>query len=280
MAQTEFQRSLEQVLKEEGGYSNNPKDPGGATQKGITQKVYDTYLEAKGESHKPVKNIPQDEVEEIYRTRYWALAKCDSLPVGVGYVVFDGAVNSGVSQSAKWLQRALGITVDGVIGPATIAAAKAYTNHSLLVDKICDARLAFLKALKTWPTFGKGWAARVSRVRANGKAWATGVVAPAQRSVRDDGGAKAVVADAKAAPAPAAGDAATGAGGAGITLSGILYAAKDQLTPFQGSSAAIDKMIAGIVIVSLLVSVGGIAWRIYAARKKVEHKEALGVPNV
>ncbi|QRM54083.1 hypothetical protein F3Y30_05605 [Sinorhizobium sp. BG8] len=91
-------------------------------------------------------------------------------PRAVSYVAFNGAVNSGVLQSAKWLQRALGIKADGVIGPATLAAIRACQNHDALVDAICDRRLAFLRGLKTWKTFGKGWASRVAGVRSVGKA--------------------------------------------------------------------------------------------------------------
>src|SRR4051812_26899549 len=154
---SEFERSLTKVLQSEGGYSNNPKDPGGATMKGIIQRVYNDYRTRQNLPNQPVKLITDDEVAAIYRASYWDLAKCDQLPLGVSYVVFDGAVNSGVAQSVKWLQRALGVAVDGQIGPATIAAVNTYGDPGILVDTICDRRLAFLKALKTYSTFGKGW---------------------------------------------------------------------------------------------------------------------------
>lgn len=165
-----FSQALAKVLVSEGGYVNDPKDPGGATNKGITQAVYDSWRVSRGLSSSPVKNISDAAVSMIYRERYWDAAKCDQLPAGVSYVVFDGAVNSGVSQSSKWLQRALGVIDDGQIGPKTIAAAKQYHDADQLIDAICDQRLKFLKSLKTWPHFGKGWSARVSSVRAAGKA--------------------------------------------------------------------------------------------------------------
>jgi predicted peptidoglycan binding protein len=77
---------------------------------------------------------------------------CDDLPPGVDYIVFDYGVNSGIGRSGKVLQRLLGVPVDGVIGPQTLAAAKA-ADPSKLVDALCDERLAFLKSLKTWPVF-------------------------------------------------------------------------------------------------------------------------------
>lgn len=168
-----FSQALARVLASEGGYSNDSQDPGGATNKGITQAVYDAWRESRGMQPAPVKGISDAAVASIYRDRYWIAAKCDQMPAGVSYVVFDGAVNSGVSQSAKWLQRALGVVDDGQIGPKTIAAVNQHQNHDQLIDNICDQRMKFLKSLKAWPHFGKGWSSRVASVRAAGKKIAT-----------------------------------------------------------------------------------------------------------
>lgn len=167
-----FPQALAKVLASEGGYSNDPQDPGGATNKGIIQSEYDKYRWSKKLGVRSVKFITDAEVSDIYRNSYWLAGKCDQMPAGVSYVVFDGNVNSGVSQSAKWLQRALGVDDDGVVGPKTLAALAAYPNKDALIDSICDQRLKFLQSLKTWPHFGKGWASRVAQVRATGKAWA------------------------------------------------------------------------------------------------------------
>ncbi|WP_421867408.1 glycoside hydrolase family 108 protein [Pararhizobium sp.] len=177
----EYQRSLAKVLVHEGGFSNHPKDPGGATMKGVTQRVYDEYHTSLGLPKRPVRTIDDHEVEAIYRKKYWNEVKGDKLAPGLSYVVFDGAVNSGVSQFTKWLQRALQAMglytglIDGSLGQGTLLAAAAVNDVDGLVAKICERRLAFLKALKTWTTFGKGWASRVAGVLAVGQAWATGV---------------------------------------------------------------------------------------------------------
>jgi len=278
---TEFERSLTRVLVSEGGYVNDPRDPGGATNRGVTQRVYDAYRQRHGLQPVPVRNISSSEVDAIYRSNYWELAKCDLMPAGISYVVFDGAVNSGVSQSVKWLQRALGVTPDGIAGNATIAAIKSYGDMDKLVDAICDRRLAFLKSLKTWKTFGKGWASRVASVRATGKAWATGlsdsqVNTPTQ--FVSDGNAKALLSDAKPAPALAVADATTGGGIGSGTLAATLQQVQDQLSPLSYSSELIGKVMAGLIILSAVLTIGGLAYRWYAKRKKDRLKDALDIP--
>lgn len=167
-----FGQALAKVLLSEGGYSNDFRDNGGETNFGITHLVYDAWRHTHGEPLQSVKLISPEEVAGIYRANYWNAVQGDHLPAGVSYVVFDGAVNSGVSQSIKWLQRAVGAADDGQIGPKTIAAVGAFGDADALIDAICDQRLKFLQSLKTWPHFGKGWGARVASVRAQGKAWA------------------------------------------------------------------------------------------------------------
>lgn len=271
----EFQKCLPKILAEEGGYSNHPKDPGGATQKGVTQNVYDDFRQGKGLKVANVKNISQGEVEEIYRVRYWNLIKGESLPAGVSYVCFDAAVNSGVGQSIKWLQRAVGVNADGVIGPRTINAVKAFHDMDALVDKLCDLRMAFLRQLKTFPTFGKGWSARVARVRKQGKVWADSDTT--EDTVEVDSSPKAFISDAKQAPSTTVGASVASVGGGGVAVSALLDQAKDQLMPYSGQNTAIDKIISIVVVVSLVVTVGGIAYGVYASRKKARMKEDIGV---
>lgn len=173
-------RALELVLVHEGGFSNHPADPGGATMKGVIQRVYDAFRQRKGQPPRSVKQLAEDELQEIYRQLYWNKIDGDELPAGIDYCVFDGAVNSGPHQSALWLQRAINkvlgkkmLVVDGNIGPATLAATEEASILSAqldaLIDAICDQRMAFLKRLKIWPTFGKGWTRRVADVRAKAK---------------------------------------------------------------------------------------------------------------
>ena len=127
MTTSGFARALPRVLAHEGGYVDDPFDPGGATNKGITFRVYDAYRTRNGLPTRDVRAISATEVAEIYRLQYWDAVKGDELPPGLDYVLFDGAVNSGPSQSIKWLQRALGdVAVDGQIGQATLAAVMAH----------------------------------------------------------------------------------------------------------------------------------------------------------
>ncbi|WFP74483.1 glycoside hydrolase family 108 protein [Mesorhizobium sp. WSM4906] len=279
MAVSREQESLVHVLAHEGGYSNHPDDPGGATMKGVTQRVYDAYRRSKGLAPRSVKAITSQELFEIYDRQYWDAVKGDQLPAGVDYVVFDGAVNSGPKQSIIWLQRALGSLyegrVDGVMGLGTIAAVQSCNDHDALIDRICDLRLAFLRHLTTWPTFGKGWGARVAEVRSIGQAWATGAT-PQAASFVDGGQAKAFIEDARTAPAVAPADAATGAGAGGLGVSGYLYDLQSQLSPFSYTSEWIGKVVVILAIVSALLAIGGIGWRWYAKLKAKRFAAALG----
>lgn len=178
MSASNYKPSLSLVLAHEGGYVNHPKDPGGATNKGVTQAVYDSYRKVKGLPPQTVKFITSDEVAEIYQKQYWRLAKGDDLPAGLDYAVFDFGVNSGVSRAARYLQRLVGVPDDGVIGNQTLAAVyeAARANEEMLILKYCANRLAFLKSLGTFPTFGKGWTRRVIGYKEGVQVDDTGVI--------------------------------------------------------------------------------------------------------
>lgn len=147
-----FDKSLSFTLRWEGGYVNDPHDPGGETKFGISKRAYPKV---------DIKNLTEEKAKEIYKKDYWDKVKGDDLPIGVDTMVFDAAVNSGVGASAKWLQACLGVTVDGDIGPKTLAAV-AKTNHKDLILSLGDHRISFLRRLKTWSRFGAGWTNRVS----------------------------------------------------------------------------------------------------------------------
>jgi len=175
MSVKQYEAVLPLVLAHEGGYVNHPTDPGGPTNKGVTQRVYDAYRTTKGLKLRSVKSITAAETKDIYRDRYWNLAGCDGLPAGLDYAVFDYAVNSGVSKAIKDLQRALNsfagnrvptlapMKIDGICGEDTIAAANiiAEVDEEGVINSYLDRRMKFLKSLKTWKTFGKGWKRRV-----------------------------------------------------------------------------------------------------------------------
>lgn len=165
---------LPAVLEEEGGKVDNPKDPGGRTNKGVTQRTYNGWRRDHGLKVRDVYLIEDWEVEAIYGDNYWKPVKGDAIPRGVGYFTFDSAVNSGVSRGSKWLQIALGMRgkqVDGNVGPHTVLAALK-ASPVAVIQKMAVIRTGFLKGLKTWATFGRGWTKRVNRVEARAVAMA------------------------------------------------------------------------------------------------------------
>lgn len=175
--QSGFDRALRETLKWEGGYSNHPRDPGGATMKGVIQKVYDAYRRKKGQPTRSVKHLSDAELFDIYRHNYWNLVRGDELPAGVDYAVFDAGVNSGPSQAIKWLQRTVGVPADGTLGDRTLEAVLERDAASVVAG-VCDRRLAFCRSLKTWDAFGAGWSRRIAGVKKLGMAWARSAPPP------------------------------------------------------------------------------------------------------
>lgn len=163
-----FPAILQKVLVHEGGFVNHPKDPGGATMKGVTQAVYDAWRARQGLPKQSVRHIAESELVAIYRRDYWDAIRGSDLPAGVNYAVFDFAVNSGINRAATFLQRIAGVAQDGRIGPNTIAVVKAM-DPATVIDRLCDDRLAFVRGLSIWKVFGKGWQRRINDVRAAAK---------------------------------------------------------------------------------------------------------------
>lgn len=159
-----FEKSLAELLKHEGGYVNHPQDPGGRTNHGVTQDVWEDWID-RAVNEDEMKALTPAKVAPLYREMYWDRIKGDKLPSGVDYCVFDAAVNSGASRAAKWLQTTVAAVADGMIGEQTLKLVL-LTNPQMLIDKYAANRLAFLQRLATWPTFGKGWERRVKEVRA------------------------------------------------------------------------------------------------------------------
>lgn len=151
-----FEQAFTKLLGHEGGYSNNPRDTGGETMWGVTIAV----ARANGYTG-TMRALPQSVAMAIYKKDYWDAVQADKLPDAVRYAVFDAAVNSGVKQAAKWLQQAVGVNQDGIIGKQTLAAAQAFDGRELAA-KMLGARLQFMTNIPSWPTFGKGWARRIA----------------------------------------------------------------------------------------------------------------------
>tara|TARA_Y100001951_G_scaffold26695_1_gene20690 strand:- start:2494 stop:3018 length:525 start_codon:yes stop_codon:yes gene_type:complete len=159
-----FSSSFELLLKHEGGYVNHPDDPGGRTNHGITQRVYEKFL-GEDVTEEEMKDMPLEDVFSIYKEDYWDRIRGDELPSGVDLCVFDWAVNSGVSQASKALQRVLGVLDDGIIGSRTVAATCRQENQAVVVEAISQKREDFYRSLGTFDTFGRGWLRRNDETR-------------------------------------------------------------------------------------------------------------------
>jgi lysozyme family protein len=252
MARAVYPDALKHVLVHEGGYVNHPDDPGGETNRGVTKAVYDGYRRRVGKPVQSVRYISDQEVEEIYRVQYWNRVRADELPRGVDYVVFDGAVNSGPTQSIKWLQRALGVQVDGMMGEATMGALDLVSDHDALIADICARRMAFLQQLRTWGTFGKGWTSRVSGVKKAGQAWAAGSVGPMPVHVEGAG--------AKAKPDQIAKPVTQNNIGVTTMTAAPVVEVANQLNMFASASQIITYIVVGLFLVGAAIKLYAM-WR-------------------
>lgn len=147
-----FDEAFKRVVSTEGGYVDHPEDPGGRTKWGISQRAFPEV---------DIAAMSIDECKSLYRKYYWDTVRADDLPPAIRYHVFDAAVNSGVSQAAKWLQRAVGVSDDGHVGPITFNAARAAPPDAV-IRRMNANRLRFMTDLKNWPSFSRGWARRIA----------------------------------------------------------------------------------------------------------------------
>ena len=149
-----FDECLKMLLHHEGGYINHPSDPGGETNLGVTKKVYQEWG-----GTKDMKDLTVEDVAPIYKKNYWDRCKCDDLPSGLDWAVFDWAVNSGTGRAAKAVQKICGAAQDGAIGPKTLALVKGQDTE-YMIEEFGKIRQEFYESLKTFDTFGKGWTRR------------------------------------------------------------------------------------------------------------------------
>lgn len=155
---------MAEIFAHEGGFVDHPRDPGGATNMGITIGTLRAWRQG-SVSKEDVRLLSKAEARSIYRTNYWDMVRGDELRAGVDLVALDPAVNSGVRRGVQWLQRAAGVVADGRIGPITVRAANA-ARPAEVIKKACEIRMGFLRGLRTFGTFGRGWSRRVARVEA------------------------------------------------------------------------------------------------------------------
>lgn len=186
---TAFELALKFSLSDsiEGGYVNDPHDPGGATNKGITQRTYDAYRKHNGWPVQSVAVLTADEAKRIYWSSYWLGARCDKMPEKIGLAVFDWFINSEYPALTE-LQKCLGVTADGVIGPKTLSAI-ATQDEELLLKRYLGAREVWYEGRpeivngKTFKSrFIKGWESRVEQLRAYEAALPTDVPAEASNT--------------------------------------------------------------------------------------------------
>ena len=151
-----FDILFNRLMKHEGGYVNHPNDPGGETMWGVTKRV----AQAHG-YFGDMRKLPKATAQKIADKSYWQAIHGDELPRAVAWQVVDAAYNHGNRNAAKFLQRAIGVNDDGIIGPKTLAAVKAMGQNDI-VFKFNAERLEFYTKLGTWATFGRGWARRIA----------------------------------------------------------------------------------------------------------------------
>lgn len=169
--QTNFEPSLAAVLQHEGGFVNHPSDPGGMTNLGVTKSVWEEFS-GKPATEQDMRNLTKEMVAPLYRKKYWDACRCNDMPAGVDYLVFDFAVNAGCSRSAKTLQQALKIRTDGVIGPVTLKAATE-ADEKQLINDFSIFKENFYRRLPTFYIFGKGWLNRIEGSKKTAKGMLT-----------------------------------------------------------------------------------------------------------
>jgi len=157
-----FDTCLSFTLAEEGGFVDNPEDPGGATFKGITLKSLRNYLKAPKTPVSVLRGLDEVSIAKFYRSQFWIPDQCGAVPPGIDLMLFDFGVNSGEQRPVPMMQWILGVDNDGDIGPKTQAAIGAW-SASDLIGALRDAQEAYYRGLEKFGTFGDGWLSRLSR---------------------------------------------------------------------------------------------------------------------
>lgn len=168
-----FTDALDFVLQQEGSFVNDPHDPGGMTNLGVTARVWQQWTQRPA-TEQVMRALRQVDVQPLYKADYWGKIAGDKLPIALALCVFDFAVNAGPSRAVKTLQGICGATKDGVPGDGTMRAVQAYITGiglAKLIERFCDARRDYYRELDGFLRFGKGWLARVDRVEKEALGW-------------------------------------------------------------------------------------------------------------
>jgi len=164
-----FNAALKVVLKHEGGYVNHPRDPGGRTNLGVTQRVWEDWIGRKA-TEADMRALTPDTVAPLYRKKYWDKVRANELPAGLDLHVFDFGVNAGPARAVRYLQIMLGASPDGIWGPATKRALDNYIQQYGLtkaINRYAELREQYYRQLRTFDTFGRGWLRRNREVTAS-----------------------------------------------------------------------------------------------------------------
>ena len=161
--QSNWSNAFALMLKSEGGYVNNPADPGGMTNLGVTKSTWENWVGRESDEAE-MRGLTPEKVEPLYKKKYFDAVRGDELPMGLDYLMFDFAVNAGAGRAIKTLQTAVGVTPDGGFGPMTMAAVLA-VDPVELIERFSQAKKDFYRSLTTFSTFGKGWLNRVADVK-------------------------------------------------------------------------------------------------------------------
>jgi lysozyme family protein len=253
MTASNFNTALTATLVYEGGWSDHPRDPGGATMKGVTLARYRAWKRDPNITKTQLREISDADVKAIYRDGYWRTVAGDDLPSGLDLAMFDFAVNSGPARAVKTLQRIVGVPADGVMGQLTLSAVRKQFAADM-IDELCNARLAFVRSLSTFDAFGKGWTRRIGMVQVKAHALAR----PGVFNTTSDDTAtkpapeKARASDTKATAKPGVKPAAAATAGAVATAA---TAAAQQL---QGLSEGLEWLKWAVVGLTIVACAAGL----------------------
>lgn len=265
-----LERSLVEIFGHEGGYGADPRDPGnwtgGARNKG--ELLGTKYgISAAAYPRLDIPKLTLAEASRIYERDYWSKIRGDDLPSGVDHATLDPAINSGVSRGARWLQRAVGVSQDGVVGDLTVRAAQRSPDKAEDVREICRYRTGFLRALSSFATYGRGWIIRVTRVEVVGVGWALEESGASPAAIRAENDSQAR----EAGQLKTASNRAAAASGGGAVAGG---GATAEPVASQDLSWAVDAALV-VGLAALVVLVGFFLFRAHVQRRRAaEYKKA------
>lgn len=253
-----FDAALKFVLIDEGGNDDDPRDHGGRTSRGVTQREYDSWCRLNSKPQGDVWYAADRDIHTIYHDQYWN-PYCDKLPSGLDYLFFDISVNAGRSRAVTTFQRVLAVKVDGMMGQVTMEAIVNYPDKIELIKKVSDERRRWYRSLKQFPIYGRGWLNRTNHCEKGALSLAAQQdyerpvhlpTSPKTKDAQQDGPAMR----------PETSGSAAGASG---TLMAILQQMKDMLEPYQYVIKPIMYVLLGITV----TMVGYTGWSFYKQRK-------------